>query len=183
MDHYIDIKIQPDAEIRENELLNKVYTKLHKALYTLQANDIGISFPEYRIKLGQVLRIHSTKQRLAELQQQNWLGGLSGYCKISVIQPVPDQVQYRTVSRIQPTMTPAKFKRLIKRGTIPENDFKHYKAKMFEKGLDNPYLEIESASNGHQHRRYLEFGKLTETPMLGNFNHFGLSKSATIPWF
>lgn len=183
MDHYIDIQIQPDAEMRENELLNKVYTKFHKALFTLQANDIGVSFPQYRIKLGQILRIHSTKARLTELQQLNWLGGLCGYCKVTEIQAIPEKVQYRTVSRIQPTMSPAKLQRLIKRETIAENNFKHYKAKMFEKGLDNPYLEIESASNGHQHRRYLEFGELTQTPTLSHFNHFGLSKTATIPWF
>lgn len=183
MDHYIDIQIQPDAEIRENELLNKVYTKFHKALFTLRANDIGVSFPQYRIKLGKNLRIHSTKARLDELQQLNWLGGLRGYCNVSEVQAIPDKVQYRTVSRIQPTMSPSKFKRLIKRKTITESNFKHYKAKMFEKGLDNPYLEIESASNGHHHRRYIKFGELTETPTLSYFNHFGLSKTATIPWF
>ena len=27
-------------------------------------------------------------------------------------------------------------------------------AKMFTKGLDNPYLELENASNGHNRRRY-----------------------------
>ena len=183
MDHYIDIQIQPDAEMRENELLNKAYTKLHKALFELQANDIGVSFPEYRIKLGQTLRIHGTQARLKELQQLNWLGGLSGYCKVSAIQLIPEKVMYRTVSRVQTTMTSAKLQRLIKRGTIAENDIKQYKAKMFQQGLDNPYLEIESASNGHLHRRYLELGALTETPIPSRFNHFGLSKIATIPWF
>jgi len=32
MNHHIDIKINPDAEMRENVLLNKVYTKFHKRL-------------------------------------------------------------------------------------------------------------------------------------------------------
>jgi len=169
--------------MRENELLNKAYTKLHKALFELQADDIGVSFPEYRIKLGQILRIHSTEPRLTQLQQLNWLGGLSGYCKVSAIQAIPSKVMYRTVSRVQTTMTSAKLQRLIKRGTIAENDIKQYKAKMFQQGLDNPYLEIESASNGHLHRRYLEFGALTETPIPSRFNQFGLSKIATIPWF
>jgi len=90
---------------------------------------------------------------------------------------------YRTVSRVQTTMTSAKLQRLIKRCTIAESDIKQYKAKMFQQGLDNPYLEIESASNGHLHRRYLKFGALTETPILSRFNYFGLSKIATIPWF
>jgi len=42
MNYYTDIKINPDAEMRENVLLNKVYAKLHKALHTLKATDIGI---------------------------------------------------------------------------------------------------------------------------------------------
>jgi CRISPR-associated endonuclease Csy4 len=183
MDHYIDIQIQPDDEMRENVLLNKVYSKLHKALFSLKANDIGVSFPEYRVKLGRTLRLHSTASRLTELQQLNWLGGLSGYCKNTAIQPIPAHVMYRTVSRIQATMTQAKLNRLIKRGTITEDRVKQYKAKMYGRGLDNPYLELESTSNGHQHRRYLAFGERCEISSLGEFDYFGLSKTATIPCF
>ena len=184
MNYYIDIQIQPDAEMPENELLNKVYSKFHKALFDLQANDIGVSFPEYRVKLGRTLRIHATENRLAQLQQLDWLGGLGGgYCKVSNIQAIPEKVMYRTVSRIQTTMSSAKLQRLIKRGTIAENAIKQYKAKLFERGLDNAFLEINSASNGHKHRRYLEFGELTATPTSGQFNYFGLSKTATIAWF
>lgn len=183
MNYYIDIQIQPDAEMRENELLNKVYAKFHKALFDLQSNDIGVSFPDYKILLGRILRIHATENRLGELQALNWLGGLSGYCKVSAILPIPDVVQYRTVSRIQSTMSEAKLQRLIKRKTIAESDIKQYKAKMFQKGLDNAFVELESTSNKHQYRFYFAFGELLETPTQGEFNHFGLSKSATVPWF
>ncbi|MGL5371771.1 MAG: type I-F CRISPR-associated endoribonuclease Cas6/Csy4, partial [Plesiomonas shigelloides] len=44
MDAYIDIRLMPDAEMREAELSSKVFTKFHKALVTLQSNKIGISF-------------------------------------------------------------------------------------------------------------------------------------------
>jgi len=43
MNNYIDILIKPDDEMRENVLLNKVYSKLHKALFTLKSTEIGIS--------------------------------------------------------------------------------------------------------------------------------------------
>ena len=90
---------------------------------------------------------------------------------------------HRTVSRIQANMTEAKLRRLIDRGTISTGETKHYKAKMFSQGLDNPYLELESTSNGHKHRRYLVFGdKITES-ITGEFDFFGLSKVATVPWF
>ena len=80
-------------------------------------------------------------------------------------------------------MTEAKLRRLIKRGSITPESVKDYKVKMFEKGLDNPYLELDSTSSGHKHRRYIAFGELLSNPLKGDFDSFGLSKTATIPWF
>jgi len=183
MDYYIDIKIKPDAEMRENLLLNKVYSKLHKALFTLNSSKIGVSFPRYHVMLGDVIRIHGTKEKIIELQAINWLGALSAYCELSDILAIPNQVSYRTISRKQSNMTEAKLRRLIKRGSVSEDNTKKYKAKMYSLGLDNPYLELESNSNGHKHRRYLQFGEIINTPVVDVFDTFGLSKTATIPWF
>ena len=183
MDNYININLRPDAEMPVNRLLNTVYAKLHKALFGLSSTSIGISFPNYKVTLGSMLRLHGSQSDLAVLQQKSWLDGMSGYCDVSDISQVPDNCQYRTVSRVQSTMTQAKLKRLIKRGSIPESDVKAYKAKMFSKGLDNPYLELESGSNGHKHRRYITFGELLDTPIKGKFDQFGLSKTATVSWF
>lgn len=183
MDHYIDIQIKPDAEMRENVLLNKVYTKLHKALFSLKSTDIGISFPKYKVLLGDVIRIHGAANRLSELQNTNWLGGLVGYCEATKIQQIPNDVDYRTVSRKQVNMTSAKLRRLIKRGSISDEEAKKYKAKMFAQGIDNPYLELDSISNGNTHRRYIDFGDHQEFPVAGEFDQFGLSKNTTVPWF
>jgi len=183
MNHYIDIQIKPDAEMRENVLLNKVYTKLHKAFYDLKSTALGVSFPKYKIKLGDVLRVHGERSAIELLQKKNWLGGLSGYCETSNINPIPNDVQYRTISRIQTNMSPAKLRRLIKRGSISADETKKYKAKMFTQGLDNPYLELESSSNGYLHRHFIVIGKLLDNSVEGEFNQFGLSKIATIPWF
>lgn len=183
MTHYIDIKLQPDAEMRINVLLNKVYTKLHKGLCDLNSTDIGVSFPAYKVILGNMLRLHGSVKVLSELQALNWLGGLSGYCNISDILAIPDQVQYRVISRKQSTMTNAKLNRLIKRKSISDEEIKAYKAKLFTKGLDNPYFELESGSNGHLHRRYIRFSELLANSVTGDFDQFGLSKTATVPWF
>ncbi|MGL5006495.1 MAG: type I-F CRISPR-associated endoribonuclease Cas6/Csy4 [Plesiomonas sp.] len=183
MDSYIEIMIKPDAEMRENVLLNKVYAKLHKALVTLKSDSIGISFPKFQVLLGRVIRIHSNSSMLYNLSALNWLDGLVGYCQVSEIHMVPVACEYRTISRVQSTMTQSKLKRLIKRGSISDADVKIYKAKMFTKGLDNPYLELESGSNGHKHRRYLSFGEIKKEAVNGTFDQFGLSKTATVPWF
>jgi len=183
MDYYIDTLIKPDAEMRLNVLLNTVFTKLHKALCDLRSNNIGVSFPKYEVTLGNVLRIHGDEPALNNLHGLNWLGGMSGYCKISEITPVPSDTKFRTISRKQTTMSQSKLNRLVKRGSISEEDIKKYKAKMFSKGLDNPYVELASGSNGHKHRRYIEFGELLDNPVVGEFDQFGLSKTATVPWF
>ena len=183
MDKYIDIRLQPDAEMPVNRLLNNVYTKLHKALHDLKSTNIGISFPKYEVTLGNVLRIHGDKSSLNDLQGLNWIGGMSGYCEVGEIKSVPAAVQFRVISRKQTTMSPAKMRRLLKRGSLDEEGVKTYKAKMFTKGLDNPYLELVSGSNGYKHRRYIEFGDLADEPVSGEFDHFGLSKTATVPWF
>ena len=183
MDHYLDIKIVPDEEVPVYFIRNKIYTKLHKALFSLNSTDIGVSFPNYKIKLGNVIRLHSSENSLSKLQNENWLGGLTGYCAVSEIQPIPDIVSYRTISRKQANMTAAKLRRLIKRGSITAAEANQYKAKMFANGFDDPYLELESTSNGNKHRRYIVFGELTQKRDAGSFDQFGLSKEAMIPWF
>lgn len=183
MDHYIEVRLKPDAEMRENVLMNMVYTKLHKTLFDLNSAVIGVSFPDYQLKLGSRIRLHGRAVNLENLQSQNWLGGLIGYCAVTNIAKVPQLVQHRTVSRIQSNMTQSKLNRLLRRGSIEPEQVREYKAKLFTKGLDNPYIELQSASNGNKHRRYIRFGELKSEPTLGEFDFFGLSKTATIPWF
>jgi len=183
MDYYIDIRLIPDAEMPINRVINTVYAKLHKALCDLRSTDIGVSFPQRKILLGSVLRIHGSKARLGQLQEKDWLGGIVGYCVVGDIILVPAESQFRPVVRKQSNMSLAKLRRLTKRGSISEQEANQYRAKMFTKGLDNPYVELESGSNGHRHRRYIEFGELVDAPVEGEFDQFGLSKTATIPWF
>ena len=183
MNHYIEIKLLPDAEIPATVLMNAIYAKLHKALHDLASTNIGVSFPKYKVMLGNVLRIHSENAALHKLQSMDWVGGMSGYCNVSSIMSVPEGVKFRIVSRKQTTMSQSKLRRLMRRGSISEDDIRQYKAKMFTQGLDNPYVELVSGSNGQKHRRYIEFGELFDQPVAGDFDQFGLSKVATIPWF
>lgn len=195
MNYYQDIKFLPDAECNLPFLRNTLYTKLHKTIFDLNATDIGISFPESteKEKLGCIIRIHSSKNRLNELQTKNWLGGLSGYCKVSDILPVPTEVKgYQTLSRIRQNMTNPKLKKRVEhqqqQNILDTRDkvkayIKQYKNKMFETGLDDPYLELQSTSTNNKYRLYIEFGQLQAHPTKGNFNRFGLSKTATVPIF
>jgi len=183
MDYYIDIEIKPDTYMRESPLMNLVYTKLHKALVNLGSEQIGVSFPGYKIKLGRLLRLHGDKADLNNLHSLNWLGGIAGYCKISDVMNVPAEVKYRTISRIRTNMSKSKLERLKRRSSITPAEEKLYKAKMFAQGLDNPYLDLESGSTGQKHRRFIHFGPLLDQPVEGKFDSYGLSQVATVPWF
>ncbi|MDC3221576.1 type I-F CRISPR-associated endoribonuclease Cas6/Csy4 [Gammaproteobacteria bacterium] len=184
MDHYIDIQLQADSEMPVYFIRNKAFAKFHKALTDLKQQRIGISFPEYKTQLGKVIRIHGSQADLAQLQQSNWLGGLSGYCKVSDIVTVPVKVSgYRSISRIQQNMSNSKLQRLLKRSSIVEQDIAAYTTKMQQNMLDHPYLELKSASNNQNYRRYLKFGDLQDKPRKGKFDFFGFSNHATIPWF
>ncbi len=183
MDYYLDICIFPDPEFKETVLMNGIYSKLHKALCELHSTSIGVSFPRYQLTLGNLLRLHGTAEALDKLQCLNWIGPMSGYCQQSDIKPVSSGVSFRTVSRKQPTMSQAKLRRLIKRDSITEENAENYTIKMLTKGLDAPYVELVSGSNGHRHRRYIEFGPLLDSPIEGVFDQFGLSKTVTVPWF
>jgi CRISPR-associated endonuclease Csy4 len=184
MDFYIDLILQGDEEIPIYFIRNKVFIKLHKALYDLKESSIGISFPKYKTKLGNIIRIHGQNSSLNALQQDNWLGGLIGYCQVSDILPIPEKIRgYQTISRIRQNMSHAKLQRLLKRDTIPTQDIKPYKIKMITEGLDNAYFELKSTSNKQLYRRYIQFGELNTQAVKGKFDSFGLSKTGTVPIF
>ena len=183
MKHFVEIQLIPDPEVPAPVLMNAVFSKLHKVLCDLECKSIGVGFPRAGVTLCDVLRLFGGYESLVLLQQTGWLGAMADYSRIAAILPVPERVKHRTVSRKQRTMSESKLKRLLKRGSITEAEAKAYRAKMFTKGLDNPYVELVSASNGHRHRRYIEFGELQDSPVEGEFDNFGLSKTATVPWF
>lgn len=183
MDHFIDVTVQPSKEYRENWLLNQTYSRLHQKLVAGQISSIGVSFPEYRLNLGRRLRLHGTAQDLAQVIQGLDFTPFGACVKLSTVSPVPTSCHYRTVSRKQPTMSPAKMRRLVKRGSLTEAEAQSYRKKLFTKGLSDPYVELESGSSQHKYRRYIIHGALQENAVSGSFDTFGLSKEATVPWF
>jgi CRISPR-associated endonuclease Csy4 len=164
-------------------MMNHVFNKLHRAIVSLKTQEIGISFPEYQIKLGKILRIHGSMTNLHNLLALNWLNSLSDYCGTLNVNDVPNNVKYRVVSRVRPNMSKSKLRRLQKRGSIATGDKKKYIAKMFSEGLGNPYVDLYSGSTGENFRLFFSFSPILDQPIPGKFDSYGLSKNATIPWF
>ena len=184
MNHYIEFRLRQDPESSKSFLTNALVSKLHRTLCDFKATDIGISFPNANnFALCGVVRLHSTEFRLEELMTVDWLGELIGQCTVGEILPVPDNCQYRTISRIQPKMSQSRLNRLIRRGKITDTEVKGYRARQFSRKLDRPFIQLTSASNRRIYRRYIDLGEVQANPTTGNFDKFGLSKGATVPWF
>lgn len=183
MEYYIDVTILPDPEFPSSVLLNSFYSKLHKALYDMGSKNIGVSFPKYSITLGNLIRLHGTNSDLEQLGISKFVGSMISYVQISEIKKVPSNVRHRIISRKQPTLSQAKLRRLIKRGSIKENEISNYEGRRLTEKQEGPYIDLISNSNGQRHRRYITFGPFLDEPTRGNFDFFGLSKEATIPWF
>lgn len=185
MDYYIEFQVLPDLEFSEAILLDALFAKLHKAFVMVKNANIGISFPmENQKSLGDCLRLHGTQTALDNLMAKNWLQGLSGYLRQSAIKPIPLNVKYRTIRRIQTKSNAERLRRRsVAKGwlTAEEAIIKIPSAK--EKNLNLPYLKIKSSSTNQAFYLFIQHGTIQDQPVAGEFNSYGLSLKATIPWF
>ena len=68
MDSFADLKILSQEDQSAHALLGKIYSALHLELVEQQLDDIGVSFPNARqIAMGDVLRLHGSRKKLADL--------------------------------------------------------------------------------------------------------------------
>ena len=183
MENYIDIKLKPVPELQESPLMNIVFTRLHNKIIEMKTEQIGVSFPEYKIKLGRILRLHGSEKSLQNFIDTSWLDEVAEYCEVVGVNNIPSEVKYRVISRIRPNMSKSKLERLKRRNAINTDAEKEYKKKMFAQGLDNPFVDLDSGSTGQRYRLFINLGELLEHPIEGKYNSYGLSKEATVPWF
>lgn len=189
MDSYIDIQLRPDPDFAPNMLMNALFNKLHRALFELQTQDIGISFPEHRLgvkvrTLGQCLRLHSSTARLEQLMAHPWLTGMRDHVQQSALQPVPAQAQHIQVMRRQPNLGgPSRAKRYAKRHAISQTEAEALYAQLATRRLTLPFVTLNSRSTGQRFNLFIAHGTPQNTAQSGAFNHYGLSQQATVPWF
>lgn len=99
-----------------------------------------------------MFRIHADKEALEKLNEKDWLGVFTKFCKVSSITVVPSEVKYRTISRIQQKYDRIKVTKIDKKREYFRRRYKNIEVKMISGGLDNPYVELVSMSNGQLHR-------------------------------
>lgn len=192
---YVEITLLPSDDLGIYFLWQKVYQQLHLALVELSGgkkNDIGCSFPEYskgQPRLGRKVRVFSTnEEELNQLNLTKWLEQLIDYCHISKIRQVPEQCEYVTFSRVHVKTNP---ERLARRRSKRHGESFEQALAYFE-GFDYeysrlPFIKLKSLSQQkkgehNELRLFIEQAKTFEAKS-GSFNCYGLSKTATVPWF
>lgn len=187
MDTYIDIRLLPDPEFPPTLLMNALFSKLHRGLVSFGEGNIGVSFPEStknRHTLGTSLRLHGSHTDLESLMQRGWLKGMSDHLTVTPPTPVPANARYRTVRRVQSKSNPERERRrLIARKGISEEEARVAIPDECAKRLDLPYLVLNSQSTTQQFRLFVEHLPIADEARPGKFSAYGLSSSATVPWF
>lgn len=186
MDSYLDIKLLPDPEMPATVLMNSLFAKLHR--YLVQHSDlkVGISFPQYQPgrngSLGSSLRLHAPERQLAQVLDTKWLGGLAGYLHIGPASKITGAQKLVSVRRIQTKSNPERLARRYKaRHQATDDDVRERYAGAKPKQLDLPFVKLSSASTGQEFRLFIDQQECDEL-IDGEFNRYGMSTTATLPW-
>lgn len=187
MDSYIELQLLPDPEFPANTLMNALFAKLHRGLVSNGEGRIGVSFPDVEQKgigLGARLRLHGTAADLERLMASNWLQGMRDHLSCSPLSPVPVNAAYRVVQRVQAKSSPERERRrLIARKGISAEAAVQAIPDSAAEMLRLPYVLLTSQSTQQQFRLFVEHLPVQKEPVRGAFSAYGLSSTATVPWF
>jgi len=187
MDAYLEIRLLPDPEFAPTTLMNALFSKLHRGLVAHGGCNIGVSFPDVGKNgrsLGDRLRLHGNKTDLEKLMASNWLAGMRDHATVSEIAKVPVHARQRTVRRVQAKSSPERQRRrlIARKGISAERAMQTIPDGAAER-LNLPYLVLTSQSTGQQFRLFVEHLTVREQAVRGEFSAYGLSPTATVPWF
>lgn len=185
--HYADLSIVPDPESSLVHLLGALYDRLHLALVQQRRDNIGVSFPGYSTNprsLGHVLRLHASAEVLSDFLQTDWLKGMRDHVRAPEIAAAPPDAIHRTMQRRQ---FKTSVERLRRRRMQRKRETAHQAADAIPSSVqrtpDLPYAHVRSRSSGQPFCLFLALGAPKTAAVPGTFNTYGLSATATIPWF
>jgi len=207
MKYYLDITLLPDAEANLGFLWQKVFQQVHIALVDNKVGDnesaVAVSVVGYRDKdfpLGNQLRLLAASEDvLQKLDIHRWLNRLSDYCHIKPIKSVPSDVtQYARFMQKRVKGEGRIEAQLFKKAKHISEKFKvdyetclaELKAKSQYVKSPLPFINVESQQTKKREGQgvscqFLLFIEqaLFDNPVNGTFDCYGLSKTATVPWF
>lgn len=187
MHHYIDIHLRPDPEFPAHQLMAALCAKLHRGLVQVRTNRIAVSFPGYREAgptIGSTLRLIGPAAELGQLMEEDWLRGMRDHVDVKSPSAVPDGVPHRSLRRVQAKSSPTRLRRRqMRRHRLTEEEALERAPDTCAEVLNLPFLAFTSTSTGQRFKLFLRLGPSVTIPQPGDFNSYGLSSTATIPWF
>jgi len=187
MHDYIDIHLRPDPEFPPHQLMAALFAKLHRWLAQTQSTRIAASFPGYQeapAALGSTLRLIGPGPELKRLMEYDWLQGMRDHADVQPQAAVPAGAGQRSLRRVQAKSSPERLRRRQMRrhqltgeqalARVPDN---------CAETLKLPFLTVASASTGQRFQLFVRLGPPADTTQTGDFNSYGLSSTATVPWF
>ena len=200
MKYYIDITLIPDAEAGLGFLWQKVYQQVHIALVDnkVAANEslISIAIVKYADKafpMGDKLRLLAgEKSALIDLNVTEWLSRFTDYCHVTSIKKVPDNISKFAVYKRKSVKS--LHKKAKSRATHLSKPYTEVLSFLINEGKYEdsslPYVYLESqetkkyVGNDGQFKFPLFIEQtITMEPKVGTFDCYGLSKTATVPYF
>lgn len=187
MDHFVNLKLRPDPEIAQPHLMGALFSKLHLALVAQRSEHIGISLPAMRDSprcLGDHLRLHGNQDDLVAMMATPWLASMRDHVEVSAVLPVPANACFRVVSRVQAKSNPDRLRRrLMRRHSIDAAEALARVPDTAAERLDLPYVQLRSLSTVQSFKLFIRQGALQDAASPGVFGVYGLSRTATVPWF
>jgi len=196
MKYYQDITLIPDMEVNLGFLWYKVFLQIHIGLADNKLPDghsgIAVSFPEYKkvaFPLGSRLRLFSkTEKQLKQFNTEKWLSRLQDYCHIKPIHLVPEVDKHVCFQRKAIKSPEKKAQRLAVHLQKPVAEIIKFRKqnKLFNE-CKLPFISMESLAQTetgkkNKFRLFIE-QKYYDERVCGVFDCYGLSKTATVPWF
>jgi len=196
MKFYQDITLIPDAETPIGFIWYKVFQQVHIGLADNKLPDgssaIAVSFPEYKkvaFPLGNQLRLFAeTEEQLKQFNTEQWLSRLQDYSHVKSIRNIPEVSKHACFRRKAVKSPEKKAALLAKHLKKPLSEVLQYRKKheLF-KECDLPYIYMESQqkidTGGKNRFRLFVEQTFTDNSIKGQFDCYGLSKTATTPWF
>jgi len=187
MQKFIDLKILPSPDFNQNQLMALLFKRFHYRLATLATNDVAVAFPRYAVSshsVGNVLRIIGDAKQLELVMAIDWMYGVRDQLEIGAITSVPDNALHRMMLRIQPDANPDRLRR--RQMARHKLTLAQSQAKILDKDAQRctlPFLNLRSDTSKKAFRLYLKMTETSTVPTAGSFNAYGISRTATIPWF
>lgn len=184
---YIDIHLRTDPEFPTHQLMAALFAKLHRRLAELKSQRIAVSFPGYQetpATLGRTLRLIGPGSELVRLMERDWFQGMRDHADMRPVAAVPHDAGQRTLRRVQAKSSPERLRRRqMRRHNLTAEQVLERVPDSCAETLKLPFLTLSSASTGQKFNLFLRLGQSAPATEAGDFNSYGLSATATIPWF